>query len=74
MLSAGMAGDADLAAEANQLKQKIKDARKEVCDTDLAAECGSVEALKLAIRVRKTLRGHLSKVNYFISYCQFQDY
>eukprot|EP00116_Pleurobrachia_bachei_P013663 sb/3473925/ len=57
-----MAGDADLTAEANQLKQKIKDARKEVCDTDLVNECGNVEVLKLAIRVRKTLRGHLSKV------------
>ena len=56
-----MGGD-ELAAEAAALKQKIKDARKEVCDTQLINETGNIETIKLALRVRKTLRGHLSKV------------
>lgn len=56
-----MGGD-DLAAEAAQLKQQIRDARKEMCDTNLVNETGSIEAIKLTLRVRKTLRGHLSKV------------
>ena len=36
--------------------------RKEVCDTNIVNETGSIEAMKLNVRVRKTLRGHLSKV------------
>jgi hypothetical protein len=56
-----MGGD-ELAAEAAALKQKIRDARKDVCDTQLINETASIETIKLALRVRKTLRGHLSKV------------
>lgn len=56
-----MGGD-ELAAEAAALKQKIRDARKEVCDTQMINETGSVEQLKISLRIRKTLRGHLSKV------------
>lgn len=56
-----MGGD-ELAAEAAALKQKIRDARKDVCDTHLSNETESMETIKLALRVRKTLRGHLSKV------------
>ena len=59
-----MGGD-ELAAEAAALKQKIRDARKDVCDTNLSNETESMETIKLALRVRKTLRGHLSKVRVF---------
>ena len=56
-----MRGD-DLAAEAAALKQKIRDCRKEMCDTQLINETGDIETIKLTLRVRKTLRGHLSMV------------
>ena len=51
-----------MAAEAAALKQQIRDARKEMCDTNLMNETASIEAVKLTLRIRKTLRGHLSKV------------
>lgn len=67
-----MGGGDELQQEAAQLKQQIRDAselkkkikglRKEVCDTNIVNETGSIEAMKLNVRVRKTLRGHLSKV------------
>ena len=56
-----MGGD-DLQAEASALKQKIRDARKAACDTQMVNETASIDQLKIALRIRKTLRGHLSKV------------
>ena len=46
-----MGGD-DLAAEAAALKQKIRDCRKEMCDTQLINETGDIETIKLTLRVR----------------------
>ena len=58
-----MGGQSDeLAVEAAKLKQQIRDAQKASRDTKLSNEIGSVGGLKLNLRARKTLRGHLSKV------------
>lgn len=53
-----------LRAEAEQLKNTIREARKSACDTSLAQEAvGTVEPIgRIQMRTRRTLRGHLSKI------------
>lgn len=52
-----------LRAEADQLKNAIRDGRKAACDTTLAQAAGSMEPIgRIQMRTRRTLRGHLSKI------------
>jgi len=52
-----------LRAEAEQLKNAIRDARKLACDTTLVQTVGDLEQLgRIQFRVRRTLRGHLAKI------------
>lgn len=52
----------DLAEEAAGLKQQIFEARSRVCDAKIYELAAELESVKLSIKVRKTLRGHLTKV------------
>merc|ERR1712008_568375 len=52
-----------LRAEAEQLKNAIRDGRKTACDTTLAQAAGTMEPIgRIQMRTRRTLRGHLSKI------------
>ena len=54
--------DPELEREAAELKQQIAEARQKVYDADIVEATAAIESLKLAIKVKKTLRGHLTKV------------
>ena len=52
-----------LRAEAEQLKNRIRDAQKAACDTNLVQAAGNLDPIgRIQIRIRKTLRGHLAKI------------
>lgn len=52
-----------LRQEADQLKSVIKEGRRAACDTNLAQCVAGLDPIgRVQYRVRKTLRGHLSKV------------
>jgi len=52
-----------LRAEAEQLKNQIREARKSMADTTLAQASANVEPLgRIQMRTRRTLRGHLAKI------------
>ena len=53
-----------LRQEAEHLKNAIREGRKAACDTTLAQATGTMEPIgRIQMRTRRTLRGHLSKVN-----------
>jgi guanine nucleotide-binding protein G(I)/G(S)/G(T) subunit beta-1 len=52
-----------LRAEAEQLKNRIREAQKAACDTNLVQAAGNLDPIgRIQIRIRKTLRGHLAKI------------
>lgn len=52
-----------LRSEAETLRKKMRDARMAVCDTSLAQVASDVPLIpRVALRTRKTLRGHLAKI------------
>lgn len=53
-----------LRQEAEHLKNAIREGRKAACDTSLAQATGNMDPIgRIQMRTRRTLRGHLSKVN-----------
>ena len=54
-----------LRQEAETLKNAIREGRKAACDTTLAQNTGSMDPIgRIQMRTRRTLRGHLSKVEF----------
>ena len=52
-----------LRAEADQLKNAIRERQKECCDTTLVQAASQVEPIgRIQMRNRRTLRGHLAKI------------
>ncbi|XP_058124591.1 guanine nucleotide-binding protein subunit beta-1-like [Anopheles ziemanni] len=52
-----------LRAEAETLKNAIRDARKAACDTSILQATAQLEAVgRIQLRTRRTLRGHLAKI------------
>ena len=53
-----------LEEEVCELRNKLIEARQGVCDTALQNETMEVEQVTLAVKARKTLKGHLNKVRF----------
>jgi len=52
-----------LRAEADQLKNAIRDARKQACNKTLHEAAGDIDSVgRIVIRCRRTLKGHLAKI------------
>jgi len=52
-----------LRAEADQLKNAIRDARKQACNKNLHDAAGDIDSVgRIVIRCRRTLKGHLAKI------------
>jgi guanine nucleotide-binding protein G(I)/G(S)/G(T) subunit beta-1 len=52
-----------LRAEADQLKNAIRDEQKRCCDTTLVQAASQLEPIgRIQMRNRRTLRGHLAKI------------
>ena len=51
--------------EAATLKEQIAEARQNVCDANICEAAAEIESVKLTIKVKKTLRGHLTKVQQY---------
>lgn len=54
---------ANVRREADALKDKIKTKREGLCDTTFKAVSADIEPLpRVAMKVRRTLKGHLAKI------------
>jgi len=52
-----------LRQETEQLKNAIREQRKQACDTTLAQAVAQLEPIgRIQMRTRRTLRGHLAKI------------
>jgi guanine nucleotide-binding protein G(I)/G(S)/G(T) subunit beta-1 len=52
-----------LRKEAESLQNKIRESRKQVCDTTLTQTCSNIRPLnRLTLRTRRQLKGHLAKI------------
>ncbi len=57
-----MAELAQLKQEAEALKNQIQEARKAMCDSTMLQEATSLQAIKIKIKAKGVLKGHLAKI------------